>query len=85
MQAAPPEDLARLAIDGDRDALEELIKALQGRRVRSGSPHAVGTPRTPRMRHRRFSFARSPGCRNSTFAAGSRRGCTGSRSTRSST
>jgi RNA polymerase sigma factor (sigma-70 family) len=30
MLAAPLEDLARLAVDGDRDALEELVKALQG-------------------------------------------------------
>lgn len=30
MQAAPLEDLARLAVDGDRDALDELVKALQG-------------------------------------------------------
>jgi RNA polymerase sigma factor (sigma-70 family) len=30
MQATPLEDLARLAVDGDRDALEELVKALQG-------------------------------------------------------
>jgi RNA polymerase sigma factor (sigma-70 family) len=30
MRAAPLEDLTRLAIDGDRDALEELVKALQG-------------------------------------------------------
>jgi len=29
MQAAPLEDLARLAVDGDRDALEELVKSLQ--------------------------------------------------------
>src|SRR5262245_50848225 len=29
MQAGPLEHLARLAIDGDRDALEELVKALQ--------------------------------------------------------
>jgi RNA polymerase sigma factor (sigma-70 family) len=30
MQAGPLEDLARKAIDGDRDALEELVKTLQG-------------------------------------------------------
>ena len=30
MQAAPLEDLARRAVDGDRDALEALVKALQG-------------------------------------------------------
>lgn len=30
MRAAPLEDLARLAVDGDRDALDELVKALQG-------------------------------------------------------
>jgi RNA polymerase sigma factor (sigma-70 family) len=30
MQAGPLDDLARKAIDGDRDALEELVKALQG-------------------------------------------------------
>jgi RNA polymerase sigma factor (sigma-70 family) len=30
MQAGPLEDLARNAIDGERDALEELVKALQG-------------------------------------------------------
>jgi RNA polymerase sigma factor (sigma-70 family) len=30
MQAAPLEDLARLAVDGDRHALEELVKSLQG-------------------------------------------------------
>jgi RNA polymerase sigma factor (sigma-70 family) len=30
MRAVPIEDLARLAVDGDRDALEELVNALQG-------------------------------------------------------
>jgi RNA polymerase sigma factor (sigma-70 family) len=30
MQAASLEDLARLAVDGDRDALDELVKALEG-------------------------------------------------------
>src|SRR5262245_55739919 len=30
MKTVPLEDLAQLAVDGDRDALEELVKALQG-------------------------------------------------------
>jgi DNA-directed RNA polymerase specialized sigma24 family protein len=30
MRTAPLEDLPRRAVDGDRDALEELVKALQG-------------------------------------------------------
>jgi RNA polymerase sigma factor (sigma-70 family) len=30
MQAAALEDLARVAVDGDRDALDELVKVLQG-------------------------------------------------------
>src|SRR6476646_1769186 len=30
MPAAPLEDLARLALDGDRDAVEHLVRGLQG-------------------------------------------------------
>jgi RNA polymerase sigma factor (sigma-70 family) len=30
MRAAPLEDLARLAVDGDREALDQLVRALQG-------------------------------------------------------
>ena len=79
------EDVARRAIDGDRDAARTASSEIC-RAISTALPSACcGIERTQRTRRRRSWFAPSHGCRNSTSAASSRRGSIGSPSTTSST
>ncbi len=48
------EDEARRAIDGDRDALENLVRALAGRHLRPCTCACCAIGKTRRMQPRRF-------------------------------